>query len=147
MSFLEWKDRMSVGNPSIDHDHQKLVRYVNEMHDAMMAGHGKDVVGPILHKLVAYTKEHFAREEAVWRAGHYVEFARHKKQHEDLLHTVGDFQAKYNAGAVALSVEVMNFLRDWLKTHILRSDKEAADAIAATAAAHAPKPAAFPMPH
>jgi hemerythrin-like metal-binding protein len=146
MSFMEWKDnKMSVGNSQIDHDHQKLVHYVNEMHDAMMAGHGKDVVGPILHKLVLYTHEHFAREEGIWRAGHYAGLVAHQKLHHDLLKTVTDFQAKYNAGAVALSVDVMNFLRDWLKNHILKSDKEAADAIAA--AAHAPKQPAAPMPH
>jgi len=145
MPFMEWKDRMSVGNSLIDNDHRKLVLYVNEMHDAMMAGHGKEVVGPILHKLVAYTKDHFGREEIVWRAGHYVDFARHKKQHEDLLKTVTDFQAKYTSGVMALSVDVMNFLRDWLKNHILKADKEAADAIAATA--RASKPVAAPMAH
>jgi hemerythrin-like metal-binding protein len=131
MAFFEWKDRMSVGNALIDRDHQKLVHYVNEMHDAMMAGRGKEIVGPILNKLIAYTKEHFGREEIVWKSGHYADFAKHKKQHEELLKTVTEFQAKYASGSIALSVDVMNFLRDWLKNHILKSDKEAAEAIAA----------------
>jgi len=58
---------------------------------------------------------------------------------------VTDFQAKYTSGVMALSVDVMNFLRDWLKNHILKADKEAADAIAATA--RASKPVAAPMAH
>jgi hemerythrin-like metal-binding protein len=124
---------MSVGNQIIDRDHQKLVAYLNEMHDAMMAGHGREIVGAILDKLVAYTKEHFGREEIVWKAGHYVNFAQHKKEHEDLLKTVSEFHTKYKAGTTSLSVDVMNFLRDWLKNHIVKSDHEAFEAIKASA--------------
>ena len=62
MAFFEWKDRMSVGHEMIDHDHQKLVHYVNQIHQAMIAGHGKEIVGPILNNLIAYTKDHFGRE-------------------------------------------------------------------------------------
>jgi hemerythrin-like metal-binding protein len=132
MAFFAWKETMSVGSQIIDRDHRKLVNYLNEMHEAMMAGHGKDIVGQILEKLVAYTKEHFAREEIVWKAGHYAKFAQHKKEHEDLLKTVTDFHAKYKAGTSSLSVDVMNFLRDWLKNHIIKSDHEAFEAIKAS---------------
>ena len=57
MSFFEWKERMSVGDDMVDSDHQKLIGYLNEMHEAMIAGRGKQVVGEILDKLVAYTKD------------------------------------------------------------------------------------------
>jgi hemerythrin len=133
MAFFDWKDSMSVGNQVIDTDHRKLIQYLNEMQEAMMGGHGRDLVGTILNRLVAYTHEHFAREELIWKAGHYVALEKHKKEHADLLKTVNEFKAKYDKGTVALSVEVMNFLRDWLKNHILKSDKEAAAAIAASA--------------
>ena len=132
MSFFEWKPNMSVGNALIDNDHRKLVHYVNEMHHAMMGGRGREIVGPILDKLVAYTKEHFGREEIIWKAGRYADFELHKRQHEQLLKTVADFHAKYAAGTAALSVDVMNFLRDWLKNHIIKSDHEAFEAIKAS---------------
>jgi hemerythrin-like metal-binding protein len=138
MAFFEWKDSMSVGHPMIDRDHKMLIQYLSEMHLAMMDGKGKDVVGAILNKLVAYTRDHFGREEIVWKSGRYADLEKHKKEHADLLTTVGEFKAKYDKETVALSVDVMNFLRDWLKNHILKSDKGAADAIAA-ASAHAPK--------
>ncbi len=138
MAFFEWKDSMTVGHhPMIDRDHRMLIQYINEMHTAMMAGKGKEAVGVILNKLVVYTKEHFGREEIVWRSGHYAGLEKHKKEHAGLLKTVGDFKLKYEKGAVVLSVELMNFLRDWLKNHILKEDKAAADAIAA-ASAHPP---------
>ena len=112
----------------------------------MMAGKGKDIVGAILNRLVAYTKDHFGREEIVWKAGRYADFDQHKKEHTDLLTTVAEFKVKYDKGTVALSVDVMNFLRNWLKNHILISDKGAADAIK-TASAHAPRPSVAPALH
>ncbi len=141
MSFLAWKDTMSVANPVIDRDHRMLIQYLNEMHDAMMAGHGKEIVGTILNRLVAYTHDHFGREELIWKSGRYIGIEKHKKEHADLLRTVTDFKVKYEKGTVSLSVDVLNFLRDWLKNHILKSDKDAADAIHATAAGDAAKAA------
>ena len=44
---------------------------------------------------------------------------------------VAELKAKFATGGVALAIDVMNFLRDWLKKHTLKSDKEASDAIAA----------------
>jgi len=128
--FIEWNNSMSVGNPAIDQDHRTLIQYVNEMHSAMAAGKGKEIVGNILTKLVKYTQEHFGREEIIWKAGGYVDFDRHKQAHADLLRTVAEFKGKFDKGAVLLTLDVMNFLRDWLTNHILKADKAAAQAIA-----------------
>lgn len=121
---------MSVGNPVIDRDHRMLIQYVNEMHSAMGAGKGKEIVGSILAKLVKYTQEHFQREEAIWKIRQYVDFDKHKQLHVDLLHTVAEFKGKHDKGEVLLTLDVMNFLRDWLTNHILKADKAAAEAIA-----------------
>lgn len=146
MSFFEWKDSMSVGHPMIDHDHKLLIQYVDEMHAAMMAGKAKDVVGPILNKLVAYTKDHFGREEIIWKAGHYVDLEKHQSEHAFLLKTVGEFKGHYDKGTVALSVDVANCLRDWLKIHILKSDQVAFEAIK-KASAPAPTPSVAAAMH
>ena len=131
MAFYEWKDSLTVGHPMIDRDHKMLIQYINEMHAAMMAGKGKDQVSNILSKLVAYTHDHFGREEIFWRSNQLVDFDAHKKRHTDLLKQVDDFAAKYKAGTGAISVDLMNFLRDWLNNHILKSDQEAFKSITA----------------
>ncbi len=146
MAFFDWQNSMSVGNQVIDVDHRKLIQYINELQDAMVAGRGKDVVGTILNRLVLYTHEHFGREELIWKAGRYAGLEKHKKEHADLLKTVTEFKAKYDKGTIALSVDVMEFLRDWLKNHILKSDKEAANAIAMVARPGA-KPAGSSATH
>ena len=126
MAFIQWNDALVTGHAEIDADHKKLVSYVNDLHEALSKGKGKDVLGPILDKLIVYTRQHFAREETVWAAGKYPHLATHKKQHADLLATVDDFKQQYDTGKLLLTLEVMDFLRDWLTKHILGSDIVAA---------------------
>jgi hemerythrin-like metal-binding protein len=141
MAFFDWNDRLTVGNGMIDRDHKMLIQYVNEMHSAMLAGKGKDIVGNILGKLVNYTHDHFGREEIFWKANRYADFDAHKKRHVDLLKSVDKFKADYDKGTGALSIDLMTFLRDWLTNHIMKSDQEAFKAIKA-----APGAAANPSP-
>ncbi len=124
MPLMEWSDKLSVGIKSIDDEHKKLVGMVNDLFDGVQAGRGKELLGPILDGLIAYTKTHFANEERYFAQHHYGEAVAHKAEHDALAKQVLDVQAKYKAGAnAALSMEVMNFLKNWLVKHILGSDK------------------------
>lgn len=124
MPLMEWNDKLSVGFDNIDNDHKHLVGLVNELHDAVRAARGKEVLGKVLDGLISYTKTHFAREETEMAKLKYPKAADHMKEHASLAHQVLDIQAKYKAGNTAvLSMEVMAFLRDWLLKHIQGSDK------------------------
>lgn len=124
MPLMTWTDKMSVGVEVLDNDHKKLVALVNQLFDGIQAGHGKDAVGQVLDGLISYTVEHFKREEEFFAKTGYPETAEHKKLHEDLTRQVLDVQQKYKSGAGAtLSLEVMNFLKNWLINHIQGSDK------------------------
>ena len=134
MAFVEWNDALVTGNAEIDADHKKLVSYVNELHEALSNGKGKDVLGQILGKLIVYTRQHFAREEAFWTAHEYPQLTVHKQQHARLLAMVDDFKKQYDTGKLLLTLEVMDFLADWLTKHILGSDVVAAKVCRAAAA-------------
>jgi hemerythrin len=125
MPLMTWTPKLSVGVAVLDEDHKKLVGMVNELYDAMQAGHGKESLGPILDRLVDYTKVHFAREEKLFGQTGYPEAVPHKQQHDALTRQVLDVQRKYAAGAAAtVSLEVMHFLRDWLIKHIQGTDQK-----------------------
>ncbi|MBZ0152073.1 MAG: bacteriohemerythrin [Planctomycetes bacterium] len=125
MPLMAWNDKFSVGVDVIDQDHKKLVSMVNELYDAIQAGKGKEKVGPVLDGLIDYTKMHFAREEKFFAQTAYPDTAAHKKEHETLTKQVLDVQSKYKGGATStLSLEVMNFLKNWLINHIQGSDKK-----------------------
>jgi len=128
MSYFKWSDELAVGNTFIDADHQKLIDMVNRLHDLMQEGKGKDVLGKVLNNLIAYTKEHFKREEDFMRNIRYASFAAHREEHEKLLKQVQELHDKFETGTATLSIQVLHMLRDWLINHIGKSDKQLANA-------------------
>ncbi len=128
MPLVVWSEKLSVGVPSIDNQHKKLVTLLNQLHDGMMNGKGKEVVGPVLRGLIDYTASHFKYEEQLFDKTTYPEAARHKKEHDDLVKRVLEIQQKYEqSGPGILTIQVMNFLKDWLTNHILGSDMRYSD--------------------
>ncbi len=124
MSLIVWNSELSVGVPSIDNQHKKLVTLLNQLHDAMMGGKGKEVVGPVLKGLIEYTGTHFKHEEDLFARTGYPEAAAHKKEHADLVRKVVEIQEKYEtSGPGILTIQVMSFLKDWLTKHIQGTDK------------------------
>jgi hemerythrin-like metal-binding protein len=134
MTYFAWNDDLKVGNTFIDNDHQKLITLVNQLHDAMGQGHGKEVLGKILSELIKYTQEHFKREEDHMQKIGYPGYGAHKQEHDKLIKEVVDLQNKFNAGNGMLSVQVSSFLRGWLVNHIMKVDKDLAVAIKKMAA-------------
>lgn len=124
MPLMEWSPKLSVGITQFDDEHKKLVGMVNDLFDGVQAGRGKDLLGPILDGLISYTQTHFANEERYMNQHKYPSYAAHKAEHDALAKQVVEVQAKFKNGAsAALSMEVMNFLKNWLIKHIMGSDK------------------------
>lgn len=124
MPLMEWSPKLSVGINQFDGEHQKLVGMVNDLFDAVGAGKGKERLGTILDGLISYTQSHFLAEEKLMKLHAYANFTAHKAEHDALTKQVLEVQAKFRAGATAaLSVEVMNFLKNWLIKHIMGTDK------------------------
>lgn len=121
MPLIEWTDAYSVGYKIFDDQHRKLFSILNALHDAMKSGKGRELLGKTLAELVDYAAVHFKAEEALFATHSYAFESPHRKEHADLTRQALDLQKKFQAGAV-LSMEVMQFLRNWLDTHILGTD-------------------------
>jgi hemerythrin len=124
MALIQWDDSLSVNVVEIDRQHKKLVSMINELNDAMSEGKGKDILGKIIHDLIDYTQTHFQTEETYFEQFKYPETDRHKKEHSNFTQKVVEFQDKFSAGELGLSIRVLRFLCDWLKNHIKGSDKD-----------------------
>ncbi|CAK8714854.1 MAG: hemerythrin [Candidatus Electrothrix sp. AS4_5] len=124
MSLIRWNDNFSVNVTMIDHDHKKLVAMINELTDAMKAGHGKDVLGKILDELIQYTATHFQREEKYFQQVKYPDAVAHKREHTDFVKKVTEFKKEFDAGRVTVSVNILQFLSKWLQHHIRVSDQK-----------------------
>ncbi len=123
MALVTWKEIYVVNVEEVDLQHKKLVSLINELHDAMIIGQGQSVLGKILAELVEYTLYHFATEEKYFDEYGYPDADHHKEQHNTLVEQVAAIQKQYNSGEKVLTLDVMNFLRDWLHDHIVGSDK------------------------
>jgi hemerythrin len=54
----------------------------------------------------------------------YPNYMAHKREHDRLIEKVQDLQERMASGKVLLTIEVMNFLKDWLMNHIAKVDKQ-----------------------
>ncbi|ADH86015.1 bacteriohemerythrin [Desulfurivibrio alkaliphilus] len=124
MAMFEWKDEYSVNVREIDEQHKQLVSMINELHEAMMQQRAKDVLSGLLNKLVSYCASHFATEERLMQTHGYPDYAAHKVKHEKMTAKVLALQNDLKAGKMNLTVEVSQFLKDWLDKHILGTDKK-----------------------
>ncbi len=123
MSLITWNDQLSVGINQIDEEHKKLVQLINGLHDHMLAGDAKEILGKVLDRIIQYTALHFGTEEKLMQQYAYPAAVAHFAEHKKLVNTALDLQKKFNAGSHAITMETMTFLRDWLQHHIRESDK------------------------
>ncbi|MFH1982046.1 MAG: bacteriohemerythrin [Pseudomonadota bacterium] len=124
MAFFDWKEDYSVGIQKIDLQHKKLVGYLNDLYEAMRAGHGKDALEKVLNGLVSYTKTHFADEEKLMADGGYPDVDAHRQKHEKMAAKVGAFYQQYREGTISNPIQITNFLKDWLVKHIMETDRQ-----------------------
>ena len=75
MALIKWTSALSVAVPEIDLQHQKLVSLINQLHESMLSGKGREVLGGVLNELIDYTKRHFADEEELMRRHNYPEYS------------------------------------------------------------------------
>jgi len=124
MALIDRDDSFSVNVAEIDRQHQKLIAMINEFHDAMKQGQGKDASGTIINNMFNYTATHFKTEEQYFDRFGYPEKANHKQEHAAFVQEVSDFKDGFAQGKLGLSLDMMNYLSDWLQNHIKRSDKK-----------------------
>lgn len=124
MALLTWQDKYSVGIGQIDDQHKQLIDMINELNDAMLAGKGRDVLMTVLNKLARYCLSHFAVEENLFDTHAYPKTADHKEKHHKMNAKVKALIDEVQSGKSTISIEVMNFLKNWLDKHIMETDKK-----------------------
>jgi len=122
MAFFDWKEEYSVHIREVDKQHQKLVTLLNGLYDALKKGEGLEALGGILSELVSYTKTHFATEERLMKTHGYPGYLSHKEKHQKMTEKVLEYARKFESGEIRSPIEISNFLKEWLKKHIMDTD-------------------------
>lgn len=123
MPIMTWSDELSVGIASLDEQHKEWIRIINALFDAMKAGKGKEALGGLLADVVTFARGHFAAEEKHMRETEYAEFHVHVLQHTAFLAKMDELLARWEKGDLAVSIDTMNTLKDWVVQHVNTVDK------------------------
>ena len=134
MPLIEWNESLELGVRSVDRQHQRLVRYINLLDEAIKEGKQSEVLGSILEKLIEYTESHFSYEERLFDVHKYPGEKKHVKLHTELIEKVHNFQENFKNSKDDISLELMDFLKSWLVDHILIEDKKYAPYLIANGA-------------
>lgn len=122
--LMPWSAKLETGIPEIDMQHKELVAMINKLHKAMRMQKGAGELGNILTGLAEYTVMHFGTEEKLFQEFHYGDYESHKKIHEALVAQVLKIKSDFESGKATITMDLMDFLSDWLKNHILKTDME-----------------------
>ncbi|PKN54012.1 MAG: hypothetical protein CVU56_28830 [Deltaproteobacteria bacterium HGW-Deltaproteobacteria-14] len=122
MEFARWTEDLVTGHPQVDTQHRRWYALVNELHEAIVAGRGDEVLGAALRAVYDYTDFHFSAEEGLMQAHHYPAFGSHRATHLALKRQVKDLIER-NATRKVLPLTVGLFLGNWLRDHIETVDR------------------------
>ncbi len=126
MTLIQWNEEMSVNNEEIDAQHKKLIFILNNLQIAVAERQNREVLSKIIEALVDYTQYHFSTEEKYFHLLEPKLAEKHKKEHDNFVEKIKDFQEGYQNKRMLLSLDILEFLRDWLINHILGTDKKCA---------------------
>jgi len=124
MALLQWNERLSVNIKEIDGQHKTLVDMVNRLHDSMKEGEGDKILMKIVDEMKRYAASHFATEERYLKEKQYPDYPAHKTEHENFVSKVVKVEKDLKEGKCAMSMDILNFLSNWLVNHIKGTDKK-----------------------
>jgi hemerythrin len=123
MAFFEWVDDYTVNIDEIDAQHKRLVAMLDDLYEAIKAGKGSSALDKILSEMVDYSKTHFATEEYYMTKYDFPGYAAHKKEHDSFAVKACELQQRTCKRTIAITMETANYLMDWLRDHVLGTDK------------------------
>jgi hemerythrin len=127
VALINWNESLSVKIASIDDEHLKLIEMINDFYENIKSRTNDDNISRLISGMKNYTKLHFRTEEKYMVNFGYPDYQEHKKEHDLFISKVEELETKFNTGKLIVSFEITSFLKDWLKTHILCTDKKYSD--------------------
>lgn len=122
--LMKWSKDLSVDLNEIDSQHQKLIEIMNKLFSAMKSGSVNQVLKGLTKELEDYTKYHFDIEENYFKKFNYLDSSAHISQHAEFRAKVRELSIKINKEELTFSVDLLNYLLNWIKNHIVIIDKK-----------------------
>lgn len=127
-ALFEWDESYRLGIDEIDRQHQALVEMINIIDAAVSEGVAAAVVAKLLTDLRSYTRYHFSAEEQLMLESNCdpEHLRAHLRQHRDFERSLAQIRRAYDVSGPAVAGSLLEYLLNWLKSHMLASDQEMA---------------------
>jgi hemerythrin len=127
MVTLEWdKAVYGIGIGEIDAQHKRLFTLFNQLRHSMDEGMQKQGVTHLIPELVDYAQNHFSTEEMYMEKYAYPGLKAHQEEHIKFMKEVSKTIDDIVNGKSELSIQVFEFLSNWITDHIGNVDKKLA---------------------
>jgi len=120
--LIQWGPKYFIGLKEIDDQHKVLVDLINEVYRNYGKGSNKKTTIKVLEELVNYTVFHFGNEENYFKKFGYKDVANHVSQHNAFVDKIKKISTEFKNGDASISIDLVDFLKDWLINHILKTD-------------------------
>ncbi|MGO8693912.1 MAG: bacteriohemerythrin [Rectinemataceae bacterium] len=121
---FRWDDKLKLGIAEIDRQHREIVDLVGDLYGAVTQERGKEVLAPIVEKLIEKTVVHFHTEESYFDHFGYPDAEAHKKKHKTFTKTVADIRDAYSREEAIPLLPILDFFSGWLSSHIKNTDSK-----------------------
>lgn len=122
--LIQWGPQYYIGLKEIDDQHKVLVDLINDVYSQFGKKGNNDRLNKVFKQLIDYTIYHFGNEEEYFRKFGYPETENHKKQHTLFVDQIKKTAKDFEEGDASVSLDLVDFLKDWLINHILKIDKK-----------------------
>ncbi len=124
---IKWDESHSVKVKELDEQHKIFIEILNKLYQYVYENKNREELHLILDELVAYAQKHFETEEKYFDLYYYDDSESHKKEHETLKLEVLNFQKEFLEGKKDITLELVDFLENWLVDHLDNQDQKYAD--------------------
>ncbi len=127
--IIKWTSRLETGITIIDKQHQELVGFINELYTYFYHKIFDHRILDVITRMYNYAALHFSTEEKMFAHTNYIYTAEHKKEHNSFVLKAKSLKEDFENKTGNLTFALINFLKDWLNSHILVSDMKYVDCL------------------
>ncbi|ADL68092.1 bacteriohemerythrin [Thermoanaerobacterium thermosaccharolyticum] len=125
--MITWREEFRLGVEEIDKQHKRIFDIANEAYDLLKDEFHLDKydrIVDIIKDLKNYAVYHFDYEENYMKSIGYRKLLSHKVLHDDFKEKINNIDLdKVDENQDEYIKEILNFVVDWIESHILKTDR------------------------
>ncbi len=125
---LEWNESLSMFIPEIDAEHQRFIRLVNELNEAIARRMEMEEIKKRMRSIMNDAAVHFAHEESLFRQWSYPQAGEHANKHAQIVQALHGIMAAFEHGGLDCEwIEAGLKVKQALIEHLLTEDMKYRD--------------------